>query len=93
MKELGDLKEKLATNTANTNNVLETAKEIKESIKIFATAFVTHEEFKSFSDMSSDHEQRLRSLESRVWKAIGALFLVQIVLLPILIYFLNKRIG
>ncbi len=93
MKELGDLKEKLATNTANTTNVLDLVKDLKNDIGKYSAMFVTHEEFKSFSIASTDYEVRLRSLESKVWRAIGALTIAQIVILPVILYLFYKTIA
>lgn len=92
MKELGDIKEKLATNTANTNNVLDLVKDLKSDINTYSRMFVTHEEFKSYATASSDYEARLRSLESKVWRAIGALAVMQIIILPVILYLFFKVI-
>lgn len=88
MKELSDIKEKLATNTAETSNVKSTVNEIKSEIRTIQQSFVTHEEFKIVTDITKDHESRVRSLEKNVWKAIGALAVLQ-VLIPIIIKYLH----
>lgn len=86
MKELSDIKEKLATNTANTDNVLGMVKELKSDLKTYSALFITHEEFKSYATASADYEFRLRSLESKVWRAIGALVICQVIILPVILY-------
>jgi hypothetical protein len=74
MKELSDLKEKLATNTEATKNVNQTLTEIKSDLKVFQNSFVTHDEF---NPIKKDIEMRMRRVE--LWGAItiGALYAVE----------------
>jgi hypothetical protein len=76
MKELSDLKEKLATNTEATKNVDKTLTEIKADLKVFQNSFVTHEEFKA---ANNDKENRIRILEQFRWQLLGGLIVFQIV--------------
>lgn len=43
--------------------------------------------------LHKDHEDRIRLLESRVWKAIGALVVCQVIILPIILYLIFKQIN
>ena len=88
LRELSDIKASLAVNTVETANIKLTISEIKADLKIFQASFVTHEEFKSFVEADKDKEIRLRSLEKNVWKAIGALAILEIAL-PVVLYFLK----
>lgn len=104
MKELSDIKEKLAINTTQTSNVAANVDEIKRDVKTLPSIFINrseydarHKELELLIQVSgktnADHEERLRSIESKVWRAIGALAVAQIVVLPILFYLLyNKTI-
>ncbi len=74
MKELSDLKEKLATNTEATKNVNQTLGEIKQDLKTFQNSFVTHDEF---NPVKKDVETRLRRLEQWGAIAIGVLYASQ----------------
>lgn len=42
---------------------------------------------------TKDHELRLRSIESKVWKAVGAIAIFQVLMLPILFYLIFKSLG
>lgn len=90
MGHITDIKEKLATNTADTKNIGITLNKMETNLESHNSLFLTHNEFKSFADASSDHEVRLRYLESNVWKAIGVLTFLQIVVLPIVFYLLKN---
>lgn len=90
MGHIADMKEKLATNTADTKNIFITLSKIEDNLKIHNALFVTHEQFKTLQDNDNDKETRIRTLESKVWKAIGALAILQIVILPVLFYLLFK---
>lgn len=74
MKELSDLKEKLATNTEATKNVNQTLGEIKQDLKVFQNSFVTHDEF---NPIKKDVELRMRRLEQWGAIAIGVLYAVE----------------
>lgn len=52
--------------------------------------YVLKEEFKSIKETAEDHEERLRGIERNVWRAIGALTILQIVVLPIIFYLFFK---
>lgn len=74
MKELSDLKEKLATNTEATKHVNATLNEIKQDLKTFQNSFVTHDEF---SPVKKDHENRLRRLEMWGAVALGVIYALE----------------
>ncbi len=90
LKELSDIKEKLATNTAETSGVKTTVTDIRTDLRTIQQSFVTHIEFgaqqKEAEKLAADHEKRIRTLESNVWKAIGALAVLQFVI-PIIAKF------
>jgi len=93
LKELSDIKSSLAVNTSETANIKNHITEIKTDIKDIKALYVTQSEYKSGRDLANDHETRLRTLESRVWKAIGALAILQIVILPIVLYMIYKSLD
>ncbi len=87
MKELSDIKEKLATNTEATKNASNTLTEIKQDLKVFQNSFVTHDEFKA---ANNDKEVRIRTLEQFRWQLMGGLIAFQIVADYILYLVLKK---
>lgn len=92
LKELSDIKSSLAVNTSETANIKNHITDIKADIKDIKALYVTINEYKSGRETVSDHETRLRTIESRVWKAIGALAILQIVVLPVVLYMIYKSI-
>lgn len=92
MSHIADIKEKLATNTESTKNTNTLVVGVQETLKTFNLLFVNHDQFKSYADNVADHEARLRSLESKVWKAIGALTIAQVIILPVVLYLFFKKI-
>lgn len=92
LKELSDIKSSLAVNTAETANIKTHITDIKTDIKEIKALYVTQSEYKTGRDLAVDHETRLRTLESRVWKAIGALAIVQTVILPIALYMIYQSL-
>jgi len=85
MKELSDIKEKLATNTEATKNTSTTLTEIKQDLKVFQASFVTHEEFKPVSD-------KIDKIDTIVSRIVGALILSQVIVIPIVLYLFFKVI-
>ena len=73
---------------------------IKADIKEIKSDFIARREFnEAVSTLRkqitnpADHEARIRALETRVWKFIGALVIAQIVLLPVLLYMFYKTLN
>lgn len=50
------------------------------------------EGFKEVGVQAGDHETRIRALETRVWKFIGALVVCQVIILPVVLYVFYKAI-
>lgn len=92
LKELSDIKASLAVNTSETNNIKSSINEIKIDIKEIKALYITHDEFKTVTKTDEDHESRLRSLEGKVWKAIGALSIAQVIILPVVLYLFFKTV-
>lgn len=91
IKQFGELTGKMDVNTVKTTSIELTVSDIKSELKDIRLGTITHSEFEARFKIVDDHELRLRSLESKVWKAIGALTVVQLVILPVILYlFLNK---
>ncbi len=88
MGHITDIKEKLATNTADTKNIFITLNKIEENLKIHNSLFATKEELGVLIDNDKDKETRLRSIEKNVWKAIGALAVLEVIF-PIVLHFLK----
>ncbi|HEX9503632.1 MAG TPA: hypothetical protein VF974_04910 [Patescibacteria group bacterium] len=87
LKEVSDIKEKLATNTEATKNTANTLVEIKQDLKVFQNSFVTHEEF---DQQNTDKENRIRTLEQFKWQLMGALIVFHLVTDYILYIILKK---
>lgn len=51
------------------------------------------ENLKSQIPNETDHETRIRALETRVWKFIGALVIGQVIILPVLLYMFYKSLN
>lgn len=73
---------------------------IKADIKEIKNDFVARREFNDAiavlrKQITSpvDHETRIRALETRVWKFIGALVVGQIIILPIALYLIYKALN
>lgn len=97
LKELSDIKSSLAVNTSETANIKVTIGEIKVDIKEIKTSGISRPEFNSAMDTirkeipdEKDHEARIRNLETKVWKFIGALVVCQLVILPIILFLFYK---
>lgn len=97
LKELSDIKATLAVNTTETVNIKGTISEIKADIKEIKTSGISRPEFNSALEVirkqipdETDHEDRIRALENKVWKFIGALVVCQIIILPILLFLFLK---
>lgn len=88
MGHIADMKEKLATNTADTKNIFNTLNKIEENLKIHNSLFATKEEFLGLQKNDVDKEIRIRSLEKNVWKAIGALAVLQFTV-PVVLHLLK----
>jgi hypothetical protein len=72
---------------------------IKADIKEIKSDFIARREFNdAISTLRkqivnpSDHESRIRALETRVWKFIGALVVAQSVIIPVILYMFYKSI-
>lgn len=87
MKELSDIKEKLATNTEATKNTANTLSEIKQDLKVFQNSFVTHEEF---NQQNEDKETRIRTLEQFRWQLLGGLITFHLIADYVLYLILKK---
>lgn len=48
---------------------------------------------KTMQGEGSDREMRLRAIESWVWKAIGALIVVNVIMIPIVLFLLFKKLN
>ena len=92
MKELSDIKEKLAVNTTKTVVIESMVYGIQTDLKIFQSSFATNEDLKSLVTDINDHETRLRAVESNVWRAIGALAVCQIIIIPIVLYIIYNNL-
>lgn len=79
MGHIADIKEKLAVNTTQTNNVANLLEEIKKDVKSLPSVFVGRPEFDARlkeldikitanEKSNTDHEQRMRRIE--MWGAI-----------------------
>lgn len=89
MGHIADMKEKLATNTADTKNIKDTLIRIDDNLKLHNALFVTHEEFNIYKESVKDHESRIRYIERNVWKVMGVLALLELAL-PMILHYLLK---
>ena len=103
LKELSEMGKVLAVIDNRLKNVENTQIETKGDIKEIKSDFVNRREFneamkamrEEFAPSSKeliDHETRIRAIESKVWKAIGALIVCQIIILPVLMYLFYRVI-
>lgn len=99
LKELSDIKATLAVNTNETVNIKASLTEMRGDIKEIKTTGISRPEFNSIIETirkqipdEKDHEERIRALETKVWKFIGALVVIQIVVLPIVLFLFFKVI-
>lgn len=53
--------------------------------------YASKEELRNANILSEDHESRIRSIETKVWRAIGALTILQVIVLPAVFYLLFKH--
>jgi len=107
-KDLSDIKSSLAVNTNETANIKSAVGEIKSDIKELkdntshrvdllegekASKDEVHRMKAEADDIHADHEERIRGIEGRVWKAIGALAILQIIILPVVLYLFFKLLS
>lgn len=99
LKELSDIKEKLATNTEKTTNAVTLLTDLKQVVSDLPSSFIARKEYDARHtelevkitngrEATADHEVRIRSLEKNVWKAIGALAILQVAI-PLLLKYLH----
>ena len=89
MKELSDIKESLATNTAETKNIKESLAEVKADVKEMRKNYITQEQHKELVVCKDDHETRLRDNEKNITR-IMTFGSILIVLIGIIEFIINK---
>ena len=89
MKELSDIKESLATNTAETKNIKESLAEVKADVKEMRNNYITQQQHQELVVCKNDHEIRLRDTEKNVTRILtwGSAL---VVLIGIIEFILNK---
>ena len=70
MRELSGIKSSLAVQTSETVNIKESIAEIKIDIKEIKSGYITMEQHRVLTDCTSDHENRLRSVENSITKIL-----------------------
>lgn len=87
LKELSDIKSSLAVNTSETSNIKATIGEIKSDVRDIKINSVTQEQHNEVLKIITDHEARLRTIETAITKLMtwGAAALIAMGILEFII--------
>ena len=87
LKELSDIKTSIALNTLETSTTKDSVNEVKAVVKEMQKNYITQDQHKVLSDISVDHETRIRTNETNITKIMtwGSIVLVALSLVDVFI--------